>query len=237
MDERWRAAFQEWSRTRDHVQRVREAEDVIRSAMDRASRPYVAFSGGKDSTALLHLVTRQEPGVMVWHWDFGRSFVPRPLHEESLAIARAAGARRLQVDTSQQYEAQGRQARGVWARSLFARVLPRLQAQGYDLGFVGIRAEESGKRRRRIAAGRSLSSIQECWPLAAWTWMDVWAYLLTHDLPWLSTYDREAALVGWDRVRFSTFFSGGMDYLGASAAQGVLHWRWRWRHDEQEPRP
>lgn len=109
-------------------------------------------------------------------------------------------------------------------------VVPRLAAEGYDLAFVALRAEESVKRRLRIRAGRSLGPITECWPLASWSWRDVWAYIVTNDLPYLSLYDARAGLVGYDRARFTTLFDPEFADVGAEAVDNVLHWRWR--HDD-----
>jgi hypothetical protein len=47
-----------------------------------------------------------------------------------------------------------------------------------------------------------------CWPLASWSWRDVWAYIVANDLPYLP----EFADVGNEPV------------------DNVLHWRWR--HDD-----
>lgn len=233
MDERWRQAFLERSMTPDHRRAVREAEDIIRGALERAQRPYVAFSGGKDSTVMAHLVLQQRPGTMVWHWDFG-PYMPASIRAEVIAVAQRLGAHNLRIDTTAAYEQTDGDEGNLWARSLFGRVIPRLLQQGYDLGFIGIRSQESGNRRRRIRAGRSLTSLRECWPISSWSWLDVWAYIVSQGLPWVSVYDREAEVVGWDNVRFSDFFGGGGERVGADAMHNILHWKMR--HQRQDPR-
>lgn len=225
MDERWRQAFLERSRTPDHRRAVREAEDIIRGALERAQRPYVAFSGGKDSTVMMHMVLQQRPSTMVLHWDYGRAYIPDLIHAEILAIAASMGAR-LRLETSPLYEEQGRQAVGVLGKHMIGWLLPKLAREGYDVSFVGIRSAESGKRRRRIAAGKSLSVIKEYWPVASWSWLDVWAYIVGHDLPYLSIYDQTAPVIGYDQVRFCTLFDPEFTRM-AGALDGVLHWRWR----------
>jgi len=118
----------------------------------------------------------------------------------------------------------------VFYRVYFGLVAPRLLQEGYDCVFVGIRAEESVKRRLRIAANRSLTAIREAWPLASWQWLDVWAYLVNNNVPYLSLYDSRAELVGYDKVRFATLFDPEMADLGAESVDNVLHWRWRHEH-------
>lgn len=225
MDETWREAFLERAHTRDYWDRVREAEDVIREAFDRHLRPYVAFSGGKDSTVMAHMVLQHRPSTTVLHWDYGAAYVPDPIHEEILGIARHMGAR-LRLETSPLYEQQGRQAVGVLGKHMIGWLLPKLAREGYDASFVGLRSAESGKRRRRINSGRSLSDIREYWPMASWSWLDVWAYIVSHGLPYLSVYDQTAPVIGYDQVRFCTLFDPEFTHM-AGALDGVLHWRWR----------
>jgi 3'-phosphoadenosine 5'-phosphosulfate sulfotransferase (PAPS reductase)/FAD synthetase len=187
----------------------------------------VAFSGGKDSTVLTHLVLAEDPQVAVLHWDYGPYFVPRPIEERILENARALGARRLLVRSSSEYLRLGRSARNVLGRRLVGVLLPKMAAQGWDLSFVGLRREESLKRRRRIDAARALSAIRESWPLADWRWLDVWAYIVEHRLPYLhDIYDHAAAVIGWDRVRWTTLHDPEFAHV-ARALDGVLHWRWR----------
>lgn len=230
MNERWRSFFRSWAETDAHRAAVERARSTITEALARSQRPYVAYSGGKDSTVLAHLVLEQAPETMVLHWDYGRAFVPEPVFREILANARAIGARNLRVETSPLYQKLGRQARNVLGRHYIGRLLPQLAAEGYDLAFVALRAEESLKRRRRIRTERMIGPVRECWPLADWSWRDVWAYIVANELPYLSLYDARAELVGYDRVRFTTLFDPEFADVGAESVDNVLHWRWR--HDE-----
>lgn len=217
MDETWREAFLSHARTRDYWRRVREAEDVIRGVLDSSQRPYVAFSGGKDSTVMAHLVLDQRPGVLVWHaWSIWR---PPEVEAEIDSIAQALGVQRYRV------------VRGLGGR-LHGQHVPRLLEEGHDRVFVGLRSEESGKRRRRIARRLYITDIPESWPLASWTWMDVWAYIVAHDLPYLSAYDQMAPLVGWDQARTSTFFDPTAVH-GDASVDGVLFWRLRHQVGQQ----
>lgn len=227
MNERWRAFFLDWSETAEHRAALERARTTIAEALARSQRPYVAYSGGKDSTVLTHLVLQQAPETMVLHWDYGRAFVPEPVFREILANARALGARNLRVETSPLYQKLGRRAQNVLGRHYIGRLLPQLAAEGYDLAFVALRAEESLKRRRRIRSQRSLGPILECWPLADWSWRDVWAYIVVQGLPYLSLYVTRAELVGYDRARFTTLFDPEFADVGSESVDNVLHWRWR----------
>ena len=227
MNQRWRRTFSEWATTEEHQQAVQRAHERIAEALTTHRRAFVSYSGGKDSTALVHLVLQHEPEIMVLHWDYGRAFVPYAVHRAILDNATALGVKNLRMETSADYVRLGRKAQNVMGRHLIGRLLPALAAEGYDLDFVGLRAEESLKRRRRIEARRMVSVIEECWPLWDWRWLDVWAYIVAHNLPYLWLYDSRARLVGYELARFTTLFDGEFSALGADALDNVLHWRWR----------
>lgn len=229
MDSRWRETFQAWSETEEHRQRIVTARKVVAANLLACERALVSFSGGKDSTVLAHLVLAYAPQTTVLHWDYGPTYIPRVVHQEIIANARALGATDLRIETSPDYERLGERAINVMGRHLIGRLLPRLRAEGYDCSFVGLRREESLKRRRRMDAGRMAGPIPECWPLRDLTWMDVWGYIVAHDLPALSLYDARAALVGYEIARFTTLFDPEFARLGAERVDNVLHWRLRGR--------
>jgi len=227
LDAKWRETFRLWARTDQHQRALQAAHEIIQRALETARQPYIAYSGGKDSTVMTHLVLQHAPDTMVLHWDYGRAFVPEPIQREILRNARLLGARNLRVETSALYAKLGRKAQNVLGRHMIGRLLPQLAQEGYDLAFVGLRKQESLKRKRRIRAGRTLSVIRECYPLQDWCWRDVWAYIVSNDLPYLSLYDERAALVGYHAVRFTTLFDSEFERLGASAVDNFLHWRYR----------
>jgi len=223
---RWKETFLAWAETKDYKRRLEQAKTMIADATWRTTC-YVAFSGGKDSTVLTHLVLQDLPTVMVLHWDYGRHYVPEPLHREIVANAHKLGVRNLRIETSDEYEKLGRKAVGVLAREMIRKLMPQLKEEGYNLTFVGLRKEESLKRRRRMRRREIISPLAECWPLENWTWMDVWAHIVNNELPYLSIYDRLCELVGYDKARFTTLFDPEFRHLGTEAVDNVLHWKWR----------
>jgi 3'-phosphoadenosine 5'-phosphosulfate sulfotransferase (PAPS reductase)/FAD synthetase len=69
--------------------------------------------------------------------------------------------------------------------------------------------------------------FREFWPLQDWTYMDVWAYIISNNLSYPSVYDKYAELDGWDKVRFHSFFDPSMDKFGRSNVDGVLLWKFK----------
>lgn len=227
MSPSWHEFFIGHSETAAYRDALDGARSLITSALLQSERPYVAYSGGKDSTAMLHLVLQCAPDCEVMHWDYGRHYIPRELHEELVGIPARIGARALRVETSAEYDRLGRTAQNVMGREMIGKLLPAMAAEGFDLSFVGLRRQESTKRRLRVDAERMVGPIPECWPLRDWTWQDVWAYIVANGLPYLSVYDERCELIGYDRARFTTLFDPEFYAMGAEGVDNVLHWRWR----------
>jgi len=206
--------------------KVEQAKDIIRKALSQYSKPYIAFSGGKDSTCLLHLVLQQKPDITVVHWDFGPYKLPRVIENQILENAKKIGARDIRVYTSDEYQ-KGRNASKVFERNFFSKVIPELASQGYDCAFVGLRKEESCGRENRIDANRSLGLIEEVWPIQDWTWRDVWAYILENNLPYPDTYNIYGPVLGWDRVRLASFFDLDLEGVGTPELDGILMWKYK----------
>lgn len=54
--------------------KIETAKDIIRQALEVSQKPVIAFSGGKDSLVLLHLVLEQCPEIAVIYGDTGVEF-------------------------------------------------------------------------------------------------------------------------------------------------------------------
>lgn len=228
MPESWRQTFLIHSTTPEYRRAVKRSEGMIRAALDRHARMYCAYSGGKDSIVMTWLVLQQAPETMVWHWDYGRRFMPRSIEDEVNRNAATLGATTYEIVTSELYDTDydGK----IFIPHLFRREFPRLVEAGYDGVFVGIRAQESRKRARRIAANESIGPIRETWPVAHWTWRDIWACIVANNLPYPAIYDERSALLGYDQSRMCTFFDPEFDTVGSTTVDGILHWRMRGPH-------
>ncbi len=224
--ERWKRVFRRWAETEEHQEAVRRAREIVNSAVKRAKRPYVAWSGGKDSTCVLSLVLEQVPDVMVLHWDYGRYYIPRWLFHEIKDNARAIGVQNLRIETSSEYERLGRHAINVLGREYLGKLVPELRKEGFDLVFLGLRAEESVKRRLRTRGGIwREKGMWACSPIYHWSWRDVWAFIFSRCLPYPSVYDKYADVLGLRNVRLVTFFDSEFEKFGNPELDGVLMWR------------
>lgn len=152
----------------------------------------VAFSGGKDSQCCYHLcreagvdftaqlsITRFEPPEIL---AFVREHYPD-------VVWRRAYTRTLVADI----ECRGLPTR--WSR--WCCDAKHRRTEGYDITVVGIRAEESARRRAtwRVMGYKPDHTAYVC-PIVAWTEADVWEYLDRRQIPHCSLYDEGARRIG-----------------------------------------
>ena len=185
--------------------RVGSAFDVIEAASVRG-RLGVAFSGGKDSTALLSLARTLDVETAAGFYDSGLEY------PETAAFVQATpGVDRIRPQKSLP---EMLRAGGYWGyngpdrdpastgfdfRAFLVNEPSRQFIVRRRLAVVGIglRAGESaGRLRLRRARGR-LHAVpaQDCWhcyPLMDWSQEDVWAYIAGRGLPYNPIYDRMA---------------------------------------------
>lgn len=182
--------------------KLERARTVVTAMLLVCQRPYVAWSGGKDSLVVLALVAEQMPGVTaVWGDD-------ELEHDEQLAYvpqaAEILGAR-LRVILSTATHADWFTAwseQPSWREPLpmsesmapDARTYAWASRQGYGGVVLGLRAQERPHRRTHLAVRgavhRSASGLWQANPLAWWTVADVWAAIHALGLPYNPVYDR-----------------------------------------------
>jgi len=226
MDDSIKEAFLEYAETDYFLQKVEEAKKIISNATKKY-RTYVAFSGGKDSLVCLHIALQKQKDIMVLHWDYGRYYMPETFLDEIKAAARTIGATNFRIYSSKKYDELKRNADNVWGKEFFKNVVPQLRKEGFGAVIVGLRKEESIARRNTVSKGRAIGGIKEIYPVGDWSYRDIWAYILKNKLPYHSTYDKYGPVVGWDKIRFVTFFDPQFDFLGNPNIDGVLNWRWK----------
>ncbi len=212
-----------YSETEEYQNAINILNENISKAFSEYSEPYIAYSGGKDSLVMTHAVLQQYPNTLVFHWDYGPYYMPRDLEIEVIKMAKSIGARNIRVDSTGMYKIKKREAISVLGRMLYGRVMPELKAEGHDLAFVGLRAQEGCKRTKRVAdLFENDSVLPNCFPVRHMKARDIWSYIISNNLPYCSHYDRYASILGYENVRFCTFFDKEFDKYGNSNIDGVL---------------
>lgn len=162
-----------WSHTATHRKRVAKSRDEILS-FTGAGPCYAGTSWGKDSVCLAHMVTTVVPRTpLVWvrvEPDYNPDCL---LVRDAFLAAHHAVYDEIVVDRgSGEYQAHGTLGRGA-----------SIAGQRHGARYLsGVRAEESGARKRRMMAFGA-STKMTCAPLGWWTAYDVFAYLVSHRLP------------------------------------------------------
>lgn len=221
-----------YAKTKVFQQKFDRAKQLIEDALDTIERPYIAFSGGVDSTVLLDLLYSAGHKLDVYWGDDGYDYF------ESIRF----------FDTiEERYDFYLHRIRCLdpwndWCKEMSRPdlvappITPEIDAawgnphdwddtwsslkdawrQGYSGVFLGMLARESQSRRLVLNGGkRPLYQVKEendmwhCSPLAAWSKFDVWAYIVSRNLPYNPAYDKLAELgmpLEWRRVAPLTCF-------------------------------
>jgi 3'-phosphoadenosine 5'-phosphosulfate sulfotransferase (PAPS reductase)/FAD synthetase len=210
------------ARLRGFQRRVDRARRVIADAAARG-QVGIAFSGGKDSTVLLHVVRSVIPNAPAAFYDSGCEL------PQTYDLVRQYGVTVIQPRMD--LLAMCRYG-GYWgypdptdadATFDFDEVLVKEPARRFAAEYglavmaLGLRAGESA--RRALNAGQKgelyFAQYMNLWhlcPLAWWSTDDIWAYIAAHDLPYNVAYDQMAAMgITREQQRVCTL-------LGADAA-------------------
>lgn len=237
-----RESFRLHARLPVHARRIAGATSTVRLALADVPGPWgVSLSGGKDSVALAHLAHAAGwRGTLFHYWS-------EEIPPENTAIVLELGQRldlpvvtvRITGDFDFFAEVgrflvvaqtdEDRRLMRAHDRRYRGDIQAAVAAHGFAGLFWGLRKDESRARAitiRRYGSLYRAKGRQEwtCHPLAGWSARDVWAYLVTHDLPWLARYD---AAEDRERARSETTFQFGLDGALWCRGQGA-----RLRHDD-----
>jgi len=228
MDQVWEKTFLMHSETKSYQKRLQETEANINLILSKFKKPYIAYSGGKDSCVLLDLILKTNSTISVYHWDYGPYLIPREIEYKVIRNAFKIGAKKLIYATSEKYE---KNEDYVWYKDFLGKELPELADSGFDISFIGLRAEESQKRKMRVKHLISYDKYMcNAFPLKNWTYRDIYAYLLKNNVPYLRDhYDKYSDLLGYKRSRFVTFHDPEFSQL-SECADGIL--MYKHKHDD-----
>lgn len=189
---------------------LRSARDRFATATDTVSSHlhthggYVSWSGGRDSTAVVHLAAAANPNVPVVWFDSGLEFPDTHTYIHNLAqswglnlhIIKATPDALSIMETSGAWD---HDAPPGWdAPDLHEALITRPAQQARELfgraEVWGLRAAESQGRRALLAPRRGAFTRADgtvvCSPIWAWREVDVTAYLAAHNIAENPAYER-----------------------------------------------
>lgn len=183
------------------LERTREARSraVIREFLKRSKKPYLSWSGGKDSTLMLWLTLKEKPDIEVVYFDAdsclpdGWEYMQRLAQEWNLNF-RVVKTQPI-LDVLAEY---GIDHPGIDYRTMKATVyepVKQLVGEGYDGSLIGVRAQESSGRRWAAKRYGELFwnkgyKMWECWPMLHWRIEEVWLYIDHFGIHYHPAYDK-----------------------------------------------
>jgi 3'-phosphoadenosine 5'-phosphosulfate sulfotransferase (PAPS reductase)/FAD synthetase len=199
MNARTRKVFLWHSKRKEYKERLNHAKKVIDECYTHFKSPYVAYSGGKDSIVLSHIILSMYPEAEIWHWDYGDDLMPRAFEKEVIENLKSYGAKNITIDKRR---GKGRDT-SYGYRQFFQQIENNMKKYDWDIGIVGVRQQESITRKNKYTKHFMNNT---CYPLLKLTVEDVWTYIISHNLKYPKSYDLQGDYVGWDKIRFVTFF-------------------------------
>ena len=173
---------------------VIRAQEILEEWLGYCERPYVSFSGGKDSTVLAHLVRSIDPNIPLLYVADEEGCTPDVAAMKKWHTQ--AEHPLIEFCWGSFFDAYDEFGMGHLAidRLYSQRVIRWVVEQGYDGSARGLRAQESKARlmhalTHRLIRQRSDSNVWDTDPLLWWKVDDIWAYLALHQLPYSRMYD------------------------------------------------
>lgn len=208
----------------------RAREEATKTLIREHSRYAVSVSWGKDSTAMLALASESLDEVLCVNARYpnpNERFADMDRVRDEV-LAKLPNVRYLEATPPgewEMYERAGeffvepmtpkqREAARWWRTSFEAAMREAQEKIGAAGVFMGLGARESFARRLNyLVRGDSYErgdGLRVALPLSSWSARDVWAVLVSRELPWLRVYD--VAFEGRERARSGfVFATGGKD--------------------------
>lgn len=197
MDDKLRCRFEMFARLPEHQIRVASAHRHVTDWLKHVHDPYIAFSTGKDSTCVLALVREQAQNTPAIYLDADCSFP-----ESDWLLDKTPNCQRFLtdepfLDTLARYgfDAGPNLERATMQSTVWKPIKRLIAEYGFDGVAYGLRAEESRQRRLHVYSRGPIfqyrrDGLWACQPIWNWSYLDVWSYIVTHDLPYCHTYNR-----------------------------------------------
>jgi len=212
------------ARSSRYEKRVVSAQNIIHDALTALKRPYVSFSGGKDSLVILHLIRKESPDIPVLYVDQGMEYpdtydyVGKIQKEWDLNLTWEYP----EMNLWELYDKGGflnpDKPTDPLIRKRFSNTVfydpikhfsDRINADGF---FMGLRADESHDRKlnylTRGFAYKKADGLTAVQPIADWSVKDVWAYITSNELPYNPIYDK-TKFEERNKLRVAPFGLGG----------------------------
>jgi len=198
----WLAQASVWAQTRVYKARVDKAKRVVDQCLSLVPDSVCMWSGGKDSTAMTHLVSMIHPGIPVVTEKDDLDFPGERAYVERVLSMFGWNVRIISPEVSPQdwimkhapgltSEDDFHSRSAALSKECFYRLVEEASRK-YQAIFLGLRQEESrGRALNRACRGvlyQKSNGQYTCTPIADWRGIDVYAYLVSNGIPLLDVY-------------------------------------------------
>lgn len=162
------------------IKKVLDSKVVISEFLTKCSNPYIAWSTGKDSTVVLGLTREVNNDIVAVHIDSG---VELPGTDETRSQVNNVIHFKTEqpfLELADEFGLDSKETR----KSQFVKQLE--ESYSFNGVIMGLRADESSARKynaKRGAIYQRKDGMWTCNPILKWSMRDVFAYLLTRNLP------------------------------------------------------
>ena len=173
--DQWKRACLIHARSNRFKEKVEKASDLIMSVLIKSSNPAIAFSTGKDSTVVYHLVKDIAPDIDVFHND--HDFM---LKESRDYLYRIGGVKIIRYEDHH----------CEW----FVTNPGKSDSTDYDTVFLGLRGEENSYRKTYLRVNglyhyTGKYEQYSCSPIGWWAIQDVWSYIFSTGRDYNKAYE------------------------------------------------
>ena len=181
--------------------RVEKSRHVIAVFLAAANRPYIAVSGGKDSTVCLALARAIQPDVSAvcshdqWLLPETEAYLQRI---DRLTVIAGPHTHDGVLRTWRNGRPDNLPDWIKWVECSSHPLETYTSQQGWRDAIIGLRKDEAARRRimlrKRGHIVKRIDGVVNCYPLANWKDMDVWAFILDNGIDYNAAYSRFCAL-------------------------------------------
>lgn len=177
--------------------------EIIEWAVDRFHpRLTMATAFGPEGCILLHMLSEIEPRIRVFNLDTGYQFPETLELRDRIAERYGIEVEMVRAETTvAEYEA--RHGGPLYVANsdqccYDRKIVPLRRALvGYDAWITAIRADQSPHRAAAPIVGQDPKfGLMKVNPLLRWTKRDVWAFIVTHGVPYNPLHDRGYPSIG-----------------------------------------
>ena len=207
--------------------KVEKSKKIIEEMMTKCKKPYIAWSGGKDSTALVYLIT-QEVGyndILIFcekdDCDFPdeKGYVQNLIQKYKLncdiiepEISMWNYIIQHKTDLDDDIHAKSNNITKKFFLECIKRFTDKHNPDGV---FMGLRNQESKARffnfiKKGAFYMTDYDNLYHCNPLSKWTVNDVFSYMIINDIPILPVYKKVSSIRQAEEIRKSWWIPSGL---------------------------